>query len=393
MSVRSTLPRSNVVGPNPNPPLQAVEANPIDAELTGRRARAARRRLVTIYSLRLLFTVVWIGSWELSTRLNWVDPFFVGMPSGVVQRLWTWITEGTALGPLWLQAAVTMEEAVIGFIIGSLLGVVFGILLGRIELLAETLSPFIKGANAIPRVVLGSLFAIMFGLSLWGKAATAVVLVFFVVFFNAFQGVREVDRNLIANARILGAGNRRLTTEIIIPSALSWILASLHISFGLAIVGAVVGELFGATAGLGELIYSAGHTFDVNGVFAGMFLLAVLALIAEGFISALENRLIKWRPNRVSGEIPIKGGETIDAVNQSQSVCRGGGDGDPQCLWGDVDRVARSGGNAGRRQAHGRRTQQTDLPAEHARQATRLLRPVQDQHHAGGRGVWTGHRG
>ncbi len=322
MSVRSTLPRSSVVGPNPErlkrshgtkaplawadgPALQAVEANPIDAELTGRRTRAARRRRLIVDGLRLLFTVVWLGSWELSTRLNWVDPFFVGMPSGVVQRLWTWITEGTALGPLWLQAAVTMEEAVVGFIIGSLLGVVFGILLGRIELIAEVLSPFIKGANAIPRVVLGSLFAIMFGLSLWGKAATAVVLVFFVVFFNAFQGVREVDRNLIANARILGADNRRLMTEIIIPSALSWILASLHISFGLAIVGAVVGELFGATAGLGELIYSAGHTFDVNGVFAGMFLLAVLALIAEGFISALENRLIKWRPNRVSGEIPI----------------------------------------------------------------------------------------
>src|SRR6266851_5058289 len=295
MSVRSTLPMSSVIGSNPNPPLQAVEANPIDAELTGRRARAARRRLLIIYALRLLFTVVWIGSWELSTRLNWVDPFFVGMPSGVVARLWTWITEGTALGPLWLQAAVTMEEAVVGFIIGSLLGVFFGILLARIELLAETLSPFIKAANAIPRVVLGSLFAIMFGLSLWGKAATAVVLVFFVVFFNAFQGVREVDRNLIANARILGADNRRLTTEIIIPSALSWILASLHISFGLALVG----------AGVGELICTADHLFDINGVFAGMVLLAVMALAAEGLITALENRLIKWRPSRITGETPI----------------------------------------------------------------------------------------
>ena len=322
MSVRSTLPPSSVsaqggappfdvVGtqdgapsPHPSPAPQAGEGR-LDAELAGRRSRAARRRRLVVYGLRLLFAVVWIGSWEVSTRLNWVDPFFVGQPSGVVTRLWTWITEGTALGPLWLQAAVTMEEAVVGFIIGSVLGVVFGILLGRVELLAETLSPFIKAANAIPRVVLGSLFAIMFGLSLWGKAATAVVLVFFVVFFNAFQGVREVDRNLVANARILGADNRRLTTEIIIPSALSWILASLHISFGLAIVGAVVGELFGATAGLGQLIYNAGDTFDVNGVFAGMFLLAVLALIAEGLISALENRLIKWRPSRVSGEIPI----------------------------------------------------------------------------------------
>ena len=322
MSVRSTLPPFSVSTQGGAPPfssadvrrqdgapLGSIGATPqtqgIDADLIARRARTARRRRLTIYVLRLAFAVLWLGSWELTTRLNWVDPFFVGQPSGVMVRLWTWITEGTALGPLWFQAAVTMEEAVLGFLVGSALGVVLGILLGRIELIAEVLSPFIKGANAIPRVVLGSLFAIMFGLSLWGKAATAVVLVFFVVFFNAFQGVREVDRNLIANARILGADNRRLTTEIIIPSALSWILASLHISFGLAIVGAVVGELFGATAGLGELIYSAGHTFDVNGVFAGMFLLAVLALIAEGFISALENRLIKWRPNRVSGEIPI----------------------------------------------------------------------------------------
>ena len=320
MSVRSTLPPYSVSAQGGAPPFSSVGAQdgaplgsmsakpdtgPIDAELLARRSRAARRRRLIIYVLRLLFAVVWLGSWELSTRLNWVDSFFVGQPSGVVLRLWTWITEGTALGPLWLQAAVTMEEAVLGFVVGSVLGIVFGILLGRVDLLAQVLSPFIRAANAIPRVVLGSLFAIMFGLSLSGKAATAVVLVFFVVFFNAFQGVREVDRNLIANARILGADNRRLTTEIIIPSALSWILASLHISFGLAIVGAVVGELFGATAGLGQLIYNAGHTFDVNGVFAGMFVLAVLALIAEALISALENRLIKWRPGRVSGEIPI----------------------------------------------------------------------------------------
>jgi len=320
MSVRSTQQRSEVSAQGGAPPFDSVGtqdgatgalATPtaasasIDSELSARRAAAARRRRLVIYALRVAFTILWLGSWELSTRLNWVDPFFVGQPSGVVQRLWTWITEGTALGPLWLQAAVTMQEAVVGFLIGAALGVVFGILLGRIEVLAEVLSPFIKGANAIPRVVLGSLFAVMFGLSLWGKAATAVVLVFFVVFFNAFQGVREVDRNLIANARILGADNRRLTTEIIIPSAMTWILASLHISFGLAIVGAVVGELFGATAGLGQLIYNAGHTFDVNGVFAGMFVLAVLALIAEGLISALENRLIKWRPSRVSGDIPI----------------------------------------------------------------------------------------
>jgi NitT/TauT family transport system permease protein len=214
--------------------------------------------------------------------------------------MWIWLTEGTALGPLWVQVLVTMEETVLGFLVGSVLGIVAGVLLGRNRLLSDVFAPFIKAANSIPRVVLGALFAISLGLDLRSKVATAAVLVFFVVFFNAFQGVREVDRNLIANARILGANNRRLTTEIIIPSALSWIIASLHISFGLALIGAVVGELWGATQGVGELIYNAEHNFDANGVFAGMALLASVALVAEALITALENRLIKWRPNTVT---------------------------------------------------------------------------------------------
>jgi NitT/TauT family transport system permease protein len=260
---------------------------------------------LNIYALRVLVAVVWIGSWQLLTNLKLVDPFFFGQPSGILQKLQIWTTQGTALGPLWEQVAVTMEETVIGFAVGAVLGIAVGVLLGQNRLLAEVFSPYIKAANSIPRVVLGALFAISLGLDLKSKVATAAILVFFVVFFNAFQGVREVDRNLIANARILGANNRRLTTEIIIPSALTWIIASLHISFGLALVGAVVGELFGATQGVGELIYSAEHNFDANGVFAGMLLLAAMALIAEALITALENRLISWRPNPVGTDIKV----------------------------------------------------------------------------------------
>ena len=264
------------------------------------RRRGWRRRQLTVQGLRVLTAVVWIGSWELASRQHWVDPFFFGMPSGIVRRLATWATEGTALGPLWEQVFVTMQETVLGFVVGAAAGVVVGVLLGRNRLLSDVLSPYIKAANSIPRVVLGALFAISLGLDLKSKVATAAILVFFVVFFNAFQGVREVDRNLIANARILGAGSRRLTTEVVIPSALSWIVASLHISFGLALVGAVVGELFGATEGVGELIYNAEHNFDANGVFAGMVLLAAVALVAEALITVLENRLIRWRPNPVA---------------------------------------------------------------------------------------------
>ena len=259
-----------------------------------------RRRQVQVQVLRIGLALFVVGAWELSTRVKLVDPFFWGKPSGIAKQIWTWITDGTSQGPLWEQIATTMEETVLGFMIGVVLGVVFGILLGRNRFLADILSPYIKAANAIPRVVLGSIFVLAFGLGMQSKVALAVVLVFFIVFFNAFQGVREVDKNLLANARILGADDRRMTTEVIIPSALSWIMASLHVSFGFALVGAVVGEYLGAIKGVGLMIVVAQNTFNANGVFAAIVILATVALVAEAVVTAIENRLVKWRPNAVT---------------------------------------------------------------------------------------------
>jgi NitT/TauT family transport system permease protein len=210
------------------------------------------------------------------------------------------VTQGTAQGPLWEQIVATLEEAIIGFLIGAVLGIVFGVVLGRNRFLADVLGPYVKVANSIPRVTLAPLFAIGLGLGMQSKVALAVVLVFFIVFFNAFQGVREVDRNLLANARILGASQRRITTAVIIPSALTWIFASLHTSFSFALVGAVVGEYVGATQGIGLLVQTAGANFNANGVFAAMVILAVVALLSEFLITALERRLLRWRPNPVA---------------------------------------------------------------------------------------------
>src|ERR1700694_4578068 len=279
--------------PLPDAPRAAAVAMP---NAVARR----RRRQLQVQFLRVALAVVLVGFWELATRVGIVDPFFWGKPSGIANQIWIWITEGTAQGPLWEQIATTMEETILGFIIGVVLGVVFGILLGRNRFLADILSPYIKAANAIPRVVLGSIFVIGLGLGIQSKVALAVVLVFFIVFFNAFQGVREVDRNLLANARILGASQRRLSTDVIIPSALTWIIASLHTSFSFALVGAVVGEFLGSVQGLGLLIQTAQGTFNANGGFAAMTILAAVALITEFLITALENRLIRWRPNVVS---------------------------------------------------------------------------------------------
>lgn len=263
-----------------------------------------RRRRLQINILRVLVLVIIIGGWELGTRVGFIDPFFWGMPSGIWGQIVTWVTQGTAQGALWEQIAVTLEEAIIGFVIGVVLGVVFGIVLGRNRFLADVLGPYIKAANSIPRVTLGPIFVIGLGLGMQSKVALAVVLVFFIVFFNAFQGVREVDRNLLANAQILGANQRQLSTAVIIPSALSWIFASLHTSFSFALVGAVVGEFLGSTQGIGLLIQTAGATFNANGVFAAMFILAAVALLSEAVVTALENRLIRWRPTP-SGEATL----------------------------------------------------------------------------------------
>jgi NitT/TauT family transport system permease protein len=255
-----------------------------------------RQRQALVISLRILVLVVVLGGWELSARLKWIDPFFFSMPSAIFNQIIDWFVNGTSQGPLLTQVWVTLEETGLGFIIGSVAGVFCGIVLGRNKLLSDVFSLYIKIANSIPRVVLGSVFVIALGLGMASKVALAVVMVFFVVFGNAFQGVREADGNLIANATILGASSRRITYAVVLPSALTWILASLHVSFGFALVGAVVGEFLGSKQGIGLLIATAQGAFNAAGVFAAMIVLAVVALVAEYLLTWLENRLLKWRP-------------------------------------------------------------------------------------------------
>ena len=221
--------------------------------------------------------------------------------NAIVKQLNAWVQHGTTYGSIWEQIWVTFKEAVLGFVLGVAAGVIAGVLLGMFTFLADVASPYIKIANAIPRIVLGSLFTVALGLGTPSKVALASVLVFFVVFFNAFQGVREVDRNLLANARVLGASKPAIIRHVVVPSALVWIIASLHVAFGLAIIGAIVGEYLGATKGLGLVIANAQSNFNPNGVFAAMVIIAILALTAEGLIGLLERRLLSWRPRSQSG--------------------------------------------------------------------------------------------
>ncbi|MGW4715669.1 ABC transporter permease [Nocardia sp. NPDC004260] len=276
----------------------AVE-NETEAQILARVRTAARRARIRTWALRVALVALWLGAWELTATV-WIDPFFYSKPSLIWARLAEWFTEGTQFGSIWLQIYTTVQEAVLGFVIGTVAGVVLGVLLGRSRYWAEVLAPFIKALNAVPRIVLASLFIIWFGLGLSSKVATVVVLVFFAVFFNAFTGAREVDGNVIDNARILGASRRQVLVSIVLPSATTWILSSLHTAFGFALIGAVVGEYAGASKGLGLLISNAQGTFDSAGIYAGMIIVTVAALIAEWGIGMAENRLLKWRPSQAT---------------------------------------------------------------------------------------------
>jgi NitT/TauT family transport system permease protein len=254
----------------------------------------ARVRLI---GLQVIVGLLAIALWQIGTTVP-VDgayllpPFFFSTPVDVAARVFKWFVEGTVWRHLW----ITLYEAMMAFIIGSASGVVIGFWFARKPMVAAVLDPYVKMINALPRVVLAPIFALWFGLGPASKIALGITLVFFIVFFNVYQGIREVSPAILANARMLGMSDRALMRHVYWPSALSWMFSSLHTSVGFAVVGAVVGEYLGAAAGLGYLIQQAEGVFDVAGVFAGMFVLAVFVLIIDGVVTLVERRLLVWRP-------------------------------------------------------------------------------------------------
>jgi NitT/TauT family transport system permease protein len=272
----------------------AIEEREVDVASAGRRA--ASRRRAWIWVGRVLVAVVVLGGWQLLTAVGVLDRFFYGQPSGIWDSLVRLFTQGTAFGSIWENLGITVQEAFEGFALGTVAGVIIGITLGSNRYLAEVFGPYIKILNSIPRIVLGSIFIVAFGLGVFPKILLAAVLVFFAVFFNAFQGVREVDQGLVANVRVLGASPMQIARHVTIPSAMTWIIASLHTAFGFAIIGALVAEVLGAQHGIGLIISQAQGSFDPNTVFACMVIMAVVTLGAEYLITLLERTLLRWRP-------------------------------------------------------------------------------------------------
>jgi NitT/TauT family transport system permease protein len=282
-----------------------------------------------LLALQALVAVVAIGIWHVGSSVPiagtyFLPKFFFSTPGDVGLRVWTLFADGTAkivnckesieIGRLlsisdpcfgktvWQHLLITLTEGVLAFVIGAVAGVGLGFWLARNALLSAVFDPYIKMLNALPRVVLAPIFMLWLGLGIWSKVALGVTLVFFIVFFNVYQGVKEVSPAILANARMLGMSERQLFQHVYWPSALSWVFSSLHTSVGFAIIGAVVGEYLGSAAGLGYLIQQAEGTFDTTGVFAGMVILAVFVLIIDWLVTLAERRLLVWRPPAAAGQ-------------------------------------------------------------------------------------------
>jgi NitT/TauT family transport system permease protein len=252
---------------------------------------------IGLLALQLLVAVVIIVLWQLFATVPvfgrmLLPPFFFSNPIDVFTQVIDWFVSGA----IWKHLGITLWESILAFVIGSLGGVLVGFWFARKPVVAAVFDPYVKMANALPRVVLAPIFTLWLGLGIWSKVALGVTLVFFIVFFNVYQGVKEVSMVVRDNARMLGMNERQLMRHVYWPSALSWMFSSLHTSVGFAVVGAVVGEYLGSAAGLGYLIQQAEGVFDVAGVFAGMFVLSIFVVLIDIGVTLVERRLLVWRP-------------------------------------------------------------------------------------------------
>jgi NitT/TauT family transport system permease protein len=258
------------------------------------------RRKLWIWQVVLLVAI--FAFWHVATNPDLIPPFvwdnpdraafFFGEPVKIFKVIGVWFAGGEIYPHLW----VTLQETALAFVIGSVLGLVIGLWLGLTPFASALLDPYIKAMNAMPRVVLAPIFMVWFGLGIWSKVALGVTLVFFIVFFNVYQGVKEVSPVVLSNATMLGATRKQLLRYVYLPSATSWVFSSLHTSVGMAFVGAVVGEYLGSSRGVGYLILQAEGTFDINTVMAGILVLTAFALVLDWAVGRVEKHLMKWQP-------------------------------------------------------------------------------------------------
>ena len=259
-----------------------------------------------VLAWQIAILVAIVAAWEFLTGIKaisktpglyWIDPFFISRPSQIAQRFLHLASPSVRLS-IWAMAWSTVQSTLWGFLVGITTGFVTGLVLGRSQRLARICNPFIVAFNSLPRIALVPLITMIFGFGLLAKIVLAWSIVFFIVFFNTFQGARSVDADLIHSARFLGATEGQVMRTVIVPSTLAWTFASLTPSISFALIGVVVGEFIGGESGggLGYLIIQSLGTLNAADMMVALLVLGVIGIVMALGIRQVEARLLRWRP-------------------------------------------------------------------------------------------------
>lgn len=260
----------------------------IDPAVAYRRQK--RARTIKVVGLRLALLAAFLAAWELgSGRI--IDPLFVSSPSAIAETWWQWLLDGT----LWYNASNTLLAAGLGFALGSVVAIVLGYFLAGSPLIADVIEPFLTAIYSLPKAALVPLFVLWFGIGLTLPVMVSALVTFFLMFYNTFFGVREVDQNLIDAVKILGGTRRDIAIRVKLPSALVWVAAGLKISIPQALVGVVVAEILAGNRGIGYLVSVNAGQFNSAGTFAAIFTLLIIGLLFDRTAAALTRRALAWK--------------------------------------------------------------------------------------------------
>ena len=249
----------------------------------------ARRHSGALLAPVVLFAVVLL--WALVVRLGDYPSFILPTPLAVAQKALVVLADGSLLH----HAAVTLLEIVFGLTLGVGAALVLGYVLGKNRTVEQFVAPYLVASQSVPIVAIAPLLVIWFGSGLLSKVLVCALITFFPTLISTIVGLRTVDRDLRDLLRSLKANRWQTFRKLELPSALPIIFGGLKLSVILAVVGAVVAEFMGASAGLGFLINLARGVFDTPLMFVAII---SLVLIAQGFylaLTLLERSLLRWQ--------------------------------------------------------------------------------------------------
>ena len=243
-----------------------------------------------VWAGRIVLFIVLVAAWELMSGTV-INQFWISKPSLILNRLYKLVSSGD----LWYHLSATLQESLSGLVIGMVVGTLLGVLVANSGIIDRWISPFIIAVYSLPKVSLAPLFIVWFGIGMTSKVIMVFAMVVFVAFYNAYEGIRNIDKDLLDMMKTFKAGRWTKLKWVVLPSIMVWILNSLRINIGLALIGSVIAELVGANRGIGHYISHSSNILDTTGIFTGLVIIMLLAVCMEQIVVWLQNRLLRYR--------------------------------------------------------------------------------------------------